>query len=534
MTQATRRRSKAGASAPWLAGVLLAGIGGWNASAQQAASSAPAARPAARAAAMPAAQAAPAAGQAADTPSAEQARLMAQGRQVDQLKQTMESQIQELGSSGSSSGGGGVALAGDKKPSVAPLIQPSQSIYAGEAVVRRVPGALRRIAVGDGEVLSVFSVGKSELVMIGTKPGNTNVHLWMADGSQRDVSVTVTGSKSDGVAETVRELLGDTPGITVRAIGANVVISGNDVDAATTAKIQALRNVYPQILNFAGPDPVGMRPMVQMDVSIMEFNKNAVEDLGIRWDSTIDGPIGGLIRDVTTNNYFRVLPKDNETFNDVKDRLPTRLSGPQGYFGIATTIASKINLLMSRGKAWVLAQPKLSAKSGSNATFLVGGEVPIVVPSILGQTQIEYKEYGIRLNINPSVNSSNQVNTSIMAEVSRIDPSVSVQGVPGFLTRRVETEINVDAGQTIVISGLLDREASKAVDKLPLLGDIPILGKLFRSDGFRGNKTELVIFVTPRIVSPTSPENLQDLQRAQGIEKELQDEISPRQDKLIK
>jgi pilus assembly protein CpaC len=189
---------------------------------------------------------------------------------------------------------------------------------------------------------------------------------------------------------------------------------------------------------------------------------------------------------------------------------------------------------MSRGKAWVLAQPKLSAKSGSNATFLVGGEVPIVVPSVLGQTQIEYKEYGIRLNINPTVNSSNQVNTSIMAEVSRIDPSVSVQGVPGFLTRRVETELNVNADQTIVISGLLDREASKAVDKMPLLGDIPVLGKLFRSDGFRGNKTELVIFVTPRIVSPTSPENLQDLQRAQGIEKELQDEISPRQDKLIK
>ncbi|MBB5943939.1 pilus assembly protein N-terminal domain-containing protein [Xanthomonas sp. 3307] len=460
---------------------------------------------------------------------------MAQGRQVDQFKQSVESQIQELGISGASSGGGGgVALAGDKKPSVAPLIQSSQSIYAGEAVVRRVPGALRRIAVGDGEVLSVFSVGKSEVVMIGTKPGETNVHLWMADGSQRDVSVTVGGSKSEGAAETVRELLGNTPGITVRAIGSNVVISGNDIDAATTAKIQALQKIYPQVLNFAGADPVGMRPMVQMDVSIMEFNKNAVEDLGIRWDSTIDGPIGGLIRDVTKNDYFRVLPQENQTFQDIKDRLPTRLSGPQGYFGIATTIASKINLLMSRGKAWVLAQPKLSAKSGSNATFLVGGEVPIVVPSILGQTQIEYKEYGIRLNINPTVNSSNQVNTSIMAEVSRIDPSVSVQGVPGFLTRRVETELNVVAGQTIVISGLLDREASKAVDKLPLLGDIPILGKLFRSDGFRGNKTELVIFVTPRIVSPTSPENLQDLQRAQGIEKELQDEISPRQDKLIK
>ena len=174
--------------------------------------------------------------------------------------------------------------------------------------------------------------------------------------------------------------------------------------------------------------------------------------------------------------------KDEDTFQQIRDSLPKRLPGTQGYFGIATTIGSQINLLMSRGKAWVLAEPKLSAKSGSSATFLVGGEVPIVVPSVLGQTQIEYKEYGIRLNISPTVNKANDVATSIMAEVSRIDPSVSVQGVPGFLTRRVETESNVAAGETIVISGLLDRTASKAADKLPILGDIPILGKLFRSD----------------------------------------------------
>ncbi|WP_241753274.1 hypothetical protein [Xanthomonas translucens] len=133
--------------------MLLAGIGGWNASAQQAATSAAATRPAGQSTAA-------AAGQTTEIPSAEQAQLMAQGRQVDQLKQAAESPIQELGNSGSTAGGG-VALAGDRKPSIAPLIQPSQSIYAGEAVVRRVPGALRRIAVGDGEVLSVFSVGKS-------------------------------------------------------------------------------------------------------------------------------------------------------------------------------------------------------------------------------------------------------------------------------------------------------------------------------------------------------------------------------------
>lgn len=470
--------------------------------------------------------------------AADQARPAEQGKQVEELKQkaatsaAIQEVFQEAAPSGA--GAGGVALSGDSVRSVAPLMPARLQLHSGETAVRRVLGKLRRVAVGDGEVVSVFTIGKNEVVLIGTKPGQTNVHLWMADGSQRDVDVAVDGSKVDAVANNVRDLLGNVPGVAVKAIGSNVVISGTDVDAATSAKIAALQKLYPQILNFAGADPVGMRPMVLMDVAIMEFNKDAVEDLGIRWDSTLNGPSGGLIRDVITNKYFRVLPQDNQSFEPIKDTLPNKLKGGQGYFGIATTIASQINLLMSRGKAWVLAQPKLSAKSGSSASFLVGGEVPIVVPSVLGQTQIEYKEYGIKLNISPTVNSMNQVATSIMTEVSRIDPSVSVQGVPGFLTRRAETEINVHAGETIVISGLLDREASKSVDKVPLLGDIPILGKLFRSDGFRGNKTELVVFVTPRIVSPDSQENQDALQRGQEMENGLQQEISPRQNTLIK
>ena len=211
-----------------------------------------------------------------------------------------------------------------------------------------------------------------------------------------------------------------------------------------------------------------------------------------------------------------------------------RLPGTQTYFGIATSIASSINLLMSQGKAWVLASPQLSVRSGGEATFLAGGEVPIVIPSVLGVTQVEFKEYGVRLNITPSVNSQNEVLTTVMAEVSRIDPSVSVQGVPGFLTRRTESEINVRTGETMVISGLIDSSAAKSADKFPILGDIPIIGKLFRSDGFRGQRTELVVFVTPRIVTPSSPENRENLQRGEDIKNSLEGEISKRQRKLIR
>lgn len=464
------------------------------------------------------------------TPARDQAGA---ARDTQQITGSAAAAIQDVLGSGSGSQARAEALAGDGRPSSAPLLPRKLSLYAGQAVVHRVPGTLRRVAVGNGEVVNVYTVGRGEVVLIGTAAGDTNVHLWLGDGSQRDVPVTVTPIRGDGLADTVRELLGDVPGLVVKSVGPNVIVSGRDLDEATTQRIALLQKAYPQILNFAGQDPVGMRPMVMMDVQIMEFNKNAVDELGIRWDSVIGGPVGGLIRDVTTNNYFRVLPKDNDTFEDIKDDLPTKLPGTQAYFGIATTIASSINLLMNRGKAWVLASPKLSAKSGSNATFLVGGEVPIVIPSILGQSQVEYKEYGIRLNISPTVNAANQIATSIMAEVSRIDPAVQVEGVPGFLTRRTETEINVHAGETIVISGLLDTSASKTVDKFPILGDIPIIGRLFRSDGFRGNRTELVVFVTPRIVTPASQENIDALRRGDAIRESLETDTTKLQRKHI-
>ncbi|SIQ29102.1 type II and III secretion system protein family protein [Solilutibacter tolerans] len=426
------------------------------------------------------------------------------------------------------------ARASDGRPSTATPLPNKLALYAGQAVVHRVPGSIRRVAVGNGEILSVHTVGSSELVLIGTQKGATNVHLWMADGTQRDVTVDVSADSGQALAETVRVLLGVVPGLTVTPVGGNVVVAGSDLDEGTIAKVGAIQKLYPQVLNFASTDPVGMRPMVQMDVQIMEFNRNALEELGIRWDTMIKGPLGGSIKDFTTNPYFRVLPKDDDTFQDIKDSLPMRLPGTQTYFGIATSIASSINLLMSQGKAWVLASPQLSVRSGGEATFLAGGEVPIVIPSVLGVTQVEFKEYGVRLNITPSVNSQNEVLTTVMAEVSRIDPSVSVQGVPGFLTRRTESEINVRTGETMVISGLIDSSAAKSADKFPILGDIPIIGKLFRSDGFRGQRTELVVFVTPRIVTPSSPENRENLQRGEDIKNSLEGEISKRQRKLIR
>ncbi len=390
-------------------------------------------------------------------------------------------------------------------------------LYVGQAAVYRLPRAFKRVAVGNGELLQVTNIGRNELVVIGNQAGDSTLHLWMQDGSQIEVPVSIGGSDAGNLAETVRTLLADAGNISVHTVADRVVVTGQDVHPGIGARIESLKEIYPQLLDFTSSDPVGMRPMVLMDVKIMEFDSNALEELGIQWENVIRGPVGGLLKDFTTNDYYRVLP-EGSPFESLQPPLPAAVRGTQAYFGIATTIGSSINLMMNSGKAFLLASPQLSARSGGSAKFLVGGEVPIPIPQGFGQVTVDFKEYGIKLDIEPLVNSSEEISTRFMAEVSRIDPSVTVQGVPGFTTRRTSSEINVRAGETIVVSGLVDTSAAKAAEKFPILGDIPILGKLFRSDGFRGNRTELVMFVTPRILTPDSQENRDALERGDRIQ----------------
>ncbi|TGW22428.1 type II and III secretion system protein [Stenotrophomonas maltophilia] len=400
-------------------------------------------------------------------------------------------------------------------------------IYAGQAAVYTLPSGLKRVAVGSGEMLEVTNVGPRDLIMMGMKAGSTTVHLWLQNGKQLQVQVDISENDAVSLAETIRTLLADVEKINVHAVADRVVITGQDINPGIGSRIDAIQKIYPTVLNFTTADPVGMRPMVQMDVKIMEFDTNALEELGIQWDNVIRGPVAGIVKDFTNNNYYRINPEQSPA-NGVL--LPNKLQGTQAFFGIATQIGSAINLMMNKGKAFLLASPQLSARSGGQAKFLAGGEVPIPVPQGFGQVTVDYKEYGIKLDIEPLVNFNEDISTRILAEVSRVDPTVTVQGVPGFTTRRTESEINVHAGETIVISGLIDSSAQQDAKRLPLLGDIPILGKLFRSDGFRGNRTELVMFVTPRVVTPGSQENLDGLERARQIQERGQ-QAMPRRNK---
>ena len=385
------------------------------------------------------------------------------------------------------------------------------SMYSGQALVQNAPGPIKRVAVGNGKLMEVRVLGSRQMVLIANKPGDTSIELWFSDGSRRSVSIHIIGGNIEQVADMVRKLLDGNAAISVNVVGANVVLTGSDLSQGDAARIVAIKKLYPQVLDLTTASAVQMKPTVMMRVRIMEFDKKAMSDIGIKWDSVIDGPAGGYSHNWVTNPYYGVV--NEGSIFDAKNVLP----GTQSFLGIATTITSKINLMMQDGMAWELASPQLSARSGGVADFLVGGEVPIPVSQGLGETTVQYKPYGIKLHIAPLVNSKGDISTDIETEISKIDPSINVQGFPGFITRRATTQMNVHEGDTIVISGLVDANASKTFDKLPGLGDIPILGALFRSRNFQRNRTDLVIFVTPIIVNADSPENREQIEKSDRL-----------------
>lgn len=405
-----------------------------------------------------------------------------------------------------------------------PLIPVSLTLYAGQALVREAPGTLRRVAVGDGKLLNVRVIGGREMVLIADHPGDTSVHLWLASGRQQNIAVHIVIGDAGQVAGMVRRLLGPGSPIEVNAVGGNIVLSGRGLSPQDEARVSAIKKLYPQVLDFTSENAVEMQPVVLMRVRIMEFNKTALNQLGINWDSAVAGPGAGYAQDWTTNPFYRLTPGgfSGVDASGSPATLPLDVASPAAYFGIATSIGSQVELLEQDGKAWELAAPQLAARSGGVADFLVGGQVPIPITSgVLGETQVEYKDYGIKLHIAPVVGAGGEIATDIGVEVSKINPAVTVDGYPGFLTRKVSTQMNVRQGQTIVISGLLQEQGAKALQGIPGLADLPILGALFRSRDFQAKRTELVVFMTPILIRPDSPANRQLIGRSRKLLKDF-------------
>jgi pilus assembly protein CpaC len=387
-------------------------------------------------------------------------------------------------------------------PSIAFAAPTNIELYVGKVHVLNEPN-VKRIAIGNGKVASAAVIDSKQVLVLPEQAGQTEIRLWRKNGTEAEYHFTVHAADVTRVLGEVKSLLGEASSVSIKIVGEKIILDGNNVTADEAARVAEVSKRYPQIINLMGK--VGLERMVYVDVKIVEFRKNAFKNLGVKWKGDAPGPTFGLVGDFKRSDEFK------GDFGDFSAPAGTaigrRISPFATYFGITTSFLSALNLAQSNGDATILAEPKLTSKSGGSAKFLAGGEVPIPIANALGQSTISFKPYGVRLDISPLISEGGVIATKVAAEISSIDLANAVQGVPAFVSRKAETEVNLRENETLVLSGLVNEDLSKAIDKVPFLGDIPILGHLFKSTEFRRNQTELVIFLTPRFISADSEFN---------------------------
>jgi Flp pilus assembly secretin CpaC len=390
---------------------------------------------------------------------------------------------------------------------------PEIEMFVGESRVFPTPG-VGRIAVGNGGILTAAALDKKEVILFANAPGTSTLFIWNEDGRYQRLKVIITPGDTTRYARDISSFLRGIAGTKTSIIGDKVIVEGDNLADSDIAKIDELAKRYPQIVNFT--NRLGWEPMILMDVKVVEFPVNELREIGIRWNATGGASFGGIWAPFARKNpaeYGINVPGGPvaSAVNGANLVYPPYL---KGISAVNAGVEGKLNLLAQSGKASVLAEPQLSARSGSKASFLAGGEYPYSVSTINGPTVI-FKPYGIKLDITPRVDRNGVVRAVIESEVSSIDGSVTTLAGPALSTRKTSTEFNVQAGETLVLSGLISRKNSNSIDKIPGLGDIPILGALFRSKRFQNDETELVVFVTPTIVDSQTPKLVERIQRAQ-------------------
>ncbi|MCA9671528.1 MAG: pilus assembly protein N-terminal domain-containing protein [Myxococcales bacterium] len=292
--------------------------------------------------------------------------------------------------------------------------------------------------------------------------------------------------------------------VRARLVGGTIFLEGSVDSKAEDAKVKALLRSYG--LNVENLVKIGGGKQILIDVQFVEMRKRGLKRIGIQWPSTfaVDGQ----------GQFTGQIPISPPGGQQIQIQLASPITVSQ----------AAVNLLFSTGSARLLAQPKLVCGSGKKAEFLVGGEVPIVVINN-NAVNIDFKPFGIKLKVAPVADSLGNVQTDIFAEVSEPDRSLAVLNVPGFRTRRFKTSVSVKDGASIVLSGLFTNTEEKSVAKWPFLGHIPIIGELFKSREFQEQKTTLVVFVTPKVVSPKHPWVQKTIRNIQKLYRAYEDEV---------
>jgi Flp pilus assembly secretin CpaC len=361
------------------------------------------------------------------------------------------------------------------------------------------------------------------LIVRGTVPDSA-AYARLTDILDRFKGAKFTTGHGDGVIlntvtithplGTLQDSLAQVPGVTGLRVDpdskGNVVVSGSVQDATTAEKVlDRVRGLAGPYLSTDGKviDRLAVLTSSQVDVKVyvLEVDQTASSTLGLRLQSAL---LNGTYQTQTPNTPGQIYSVGPPSIVGIENPNPTNFFGR--VFGIgniarASLLAPTLDLLMQQGHAKILSSPDLMTTPGNEATFLVGGQIPIPVSNGLGTVTIQYKDFGVNLRVTPTLLGSGAVESKINPEISNLDFSdgVNIQGfvVPALKISRLQTDVITQSGESIVMGGLLSRMEQKTVTKIPLLADIPILGQLFRSTAYQKQDTDVVFVMTPTIIT---------------------------------
>jgi pilus assembly protein CpaC len=363
------------------------------------------------------------------------------------------------------------------------------------------------ITVGDPEVADVNPLTDHALSVLGKKIGTTRVTVY-GEGKKVvgifDVEVSYDVSRLN--AELVRFV---GAGVRVSSVNGRILLSGTAPDAVTLDKaVTVARQFVPDVINMV---QVMQAQQIMLEVRFIEASRQASRELGVQWNMFSGGTVANIGNQVGASQLPLAAAAPT-----IAGGAAGVLSGAAPFGFLVSQLAGgknaldlSINALEQKGLARSLAEPNLVALSGDTASFLAGGQFPVPQVGALGTVQFGYQPYGVGLAFTPTVLKDGLINLVIKPEVSELDPNntVTVAGtsVPGLIVRKASTTLELRDGQSFMLGGLLQNTSTTAQDQLPWVGDVPVLGALFRSSQYKKNETDLVILVTPHIVHPLRP-----------------------------
>jgi pilus assembly protein CpaC len=362
------------------------------------------------------------------------------------------------------------------------------TLMVGKSHLFTTPSGFERVAVSDPKVADVRVISDKQLLIQALKPGDATIFVWTKQSGAVSYELHV-GLDTKAVQQQVRSITGNDA-IKVDFNGSSFILSGPTQSAVQREEAEkiAAGSGAPVINLLAMPQ---RREQIKVELVVVELSKTGLLNLGV-------SPGGGETTGI--NNGIRQFTFKPGSIN-LGEAQPNSLSS----FGPLDTLMAQIQLLQTKGEAKLLARPTLTTIDGGTAKFLAGGEIPIPVSQALGVTTIAWKEFGVRLEVTPTITTDGRIAMSCKPEVSSLDYANGLKQasftIPSLKTRKADTQVVLAANETLMIGGLMNNEDNKTWDQIPGIGDIPIIGELIKSRRFQNNQTELAIFVTPRLVT---------------------------------